>query len=173
MYYWPQLANIRALQVMLTLIRTLAVCISLTVSLLIPPLINADTTDILVHKGELRFVLPVDQARNSMLIQHRSRTRNIARIVLDGLKVTNTRTNKQFRLQDRITNLANDMDDDGYWTTDILYDGLNFSNDSYRVEGRLTLFLIRSVKTRNFNVYLRPKSYDWPSNSSIDWDKVD
>lgn len=158
---------------MLTLIRTLAVCISLIASLFISPQIIADTTDILVYKGELRFVLPADQERDSLLIQYRSRTRNVVRIVIDGLTVTSTSTNKYFRLRDRNATLTNHIDNDGYWTTDILYSGLNLANDSYRVEGRASLFLIGSQRTRNFNVYLRPESYDWPTNSLIDWGLVD
>jgi hypothetical protein len=158
---------------MLNLIRTLAVCTSLIVSLYISPQINADETDILVYKGELRFVLPADEERDSMLIQHRSKTRGVVRIVIDGLKITSTSTNEYTRLPNRTASLVNHIDNEGYWITDILYDGLNLANDSYRVEGRATLFLIGSVQTRNFNVYLRPKSYDWSSNSSIDWGVVD
>jgi len=158
---------------MLNLIRTLTVCTSLIVSLYISPQINADETDILVYKGELRFVLPADEERDSMLIQHRSKTRGVVRIVIDGLKITSTSTNEYTRLPNRTASLVNHIDNEGYWITDILYDGLNLANDSYRVEGRATLFLIGSVQTRNFNVYLRPKSYDWPSNSSIDWGVVD
>lgn len=158
---------------MLNLIRKLAVCTSLIISLYISPQINADETDILVYKGELRFVLPADEESGSMLIQHRSKTRDVVRIVIDGLKITSTSTNNYTRLPNRTASLVNHIDNEGYWITDILYDGLNLANDSYRVEGRATLFLIGSVQTRNFNVYLRPKLYDWPSNSSIDWGVVD
>ena len=160
---------------MLNLTRTLAVCISLVVSLCISPQIHADETDILVYKGELRFVLPADEERDSMLIQHRSRTRGVVRIVIDGLKITSTSTNKYTRLPNRTASLVNTIDNEGYWITDILYDGLNLANDndSYRVEGRAILYLLGSVRTRNFNVYLRPKLYDWPASSSIDWGMVD
>ncbi len=154
---------------MFSLIRTPAACIFAVLGLLVSPQIAADTTDILVYKGELRFVLPVDKNLNSMLIQHRSKTRDVLRIVIDGLMVTNTETRQYFRLPDRTAKLVNNIDNEGYWTTDLLYEGLNLSNDSYRVEGRATLYLIGSVRTRNFNVYLRPESYDWPSHSSIDW----
>jgi len=151
------MTNIRALQVMLNKNRTIYVCIFVIVSLFISPQIYADITDILVYKGELRFVLPVDQARDSMLIQHRSKTRDIVRIVIDRLMVTNMETYKSYRLQDRTTSLANQVDNEGYWTTDILYNGLNLTNDSHRVEGRATLYLIGSQQSRNFNVYLRPE----------------
>ena len=151
------MTNIRALQVMLNKNRTIYVCIFVIVSLFISPQIYADITDILVYKGELRFVLPVDQTRDSMLIQHRSKTRDIVRIVIDRLMVTNMETYKSYRLQDRTTSLANQVDNEGYWTTDILYNGLNLTNDSHRVEGRATLYLIGSQQSRNFNVYLRPE----------------
>lgn len=157
------------LQVMLNKNRTIGACIFVIVSLHISPLIYADITDILVYKGELRFVLPVDQARDSMLIQHRSKTRDIVRIVIDRLMVTNMKTYKSYRLKDRAASLVNQVDNEGYWTTDILYNGLNLTNDSHRVEGRATLYLIGSQQSRNFNVYLRPERTWEPSHSTIDW----
>lgn len=164
------MANIRALQVMLNTNLTMNVCIFVIASLFISPQVHADITDILVYKGELRFVLPVDQARDSMLIQHRSKTRDIVRIVIDRLMLTNMDTNKSYRLQDRTASLVNKVDNEGYWTTDILYNGLNLTNDSHRVEGRATLYLIGSQRSRNFNVYLRPERTWEPSHSTIDWD---
>ena len=104
-----------------------------------------------------------------MMIQYRSKTRDVLGIVIDGLTITNTDTRQYLRLPDRTARLVNNLDDEGYWITDILYDGLDLVNESYRVEGRATLYLIGSQRTRNFNVYLRPESYDWPSQSSIDW----
>jgi hypothetical protein len=151
--------------------RTMNVCIFVIASLFISPQVYADITDILVYKGELRFELPVDQARDSMLIQYRSKTRDIVRIVIDNLIVTNMDTNKSYRLQDRTASLVNQVDNEGYWTTDILYNGLNLTNDSHRVEGRATLYLIGSQRSRNFNVYLRPERTWEPSHSTIDWDK--
>jgi hypothetical protein len=114
-------------------------------------------------------VLPVDQARDSMLIQYRSKTRNVVRIVIDRLLVTNMDTYNSYRLQDRATSLTNQVDNEGYWTTDILYNDLKLTNDSHRVEGRVTLFLIGSQQSRNFNVYLRPERSWEPSHSTIDW----
>ena len=155
---------------MLTLIRKLAACSSVIISLLIAPQIHADSTDILVYKGELRFVLPVDErAREAMLIQHRSKTRNVLRVAIDGLTVTNMDTYEYVKLPDRSAQLMNDVDKDGYWVTDFRYDELKFANASHRVEGRVTLYLNGSQRSRNFNVYLRPRSYWEPSQSSIDW----
>ena len=153
--------------------RTMNVCIFVIASLFISPQVYADITDILVYKGELRFELPVDQARDSMLIQYRSKTRDIVRIVIDNLIVTNMDTNKSYRLQDRTASLVNQVDNEGYWTTDILYNGLNLTNDSHRVEGRATLYLIGSQQSRNFNVYLRPERTWEPSTSTIDWGTVE
>ena len=149
--------------------RTLGVCAFMVVTLFISPQIYADITDILVYRGELRFVLPVDQERNSMLIQYRTKTRNVVRIFIDRLMITNMGTHKSYRLQDRTASLANQVNNEGYWTTDILYNGLNLTNDSHRVEGRATLYLIGSQRSRNFNVYLRPERTWEPSHSTIDW----
>ena len=153
--------------------RTLGVCAFMIVTLFISPQIYADITDILVYRGELRFVLPVDQERNSMLIQYRTKTRNVVRIFIDRLMVTNMGTHKSYRLQDRTASLVNQVDNEGYWTTDILYNGLNLTNDSHRVEGRATLYLIGSQRSRNFNVYLRPERTWEPSHSTIDWGTVE
>lgn len=158
------------LQLMLNILRTMAVCVSVIVSLFTSPQIHADTTDILVYKGELRFVLPVDeQARDALLIQHRSKTRNVLRVAIEGLTVTNMETYQYVRLPDRSARVMNNIDDDGYWTTDFLYNGLKFANESHRVEGRAILYLNGSQRTRNFNVYLRPENNWEPSRSSIDW----
>ena len=147
----------------------MGVCAFVIVSLFISPQIYADITDILVYRGELRFVLPTDQARDSMLIQYRTKTRDVVRIVIDRLMVTNMETHKSYRLQDRTASLVNQIDNEGYWTTDILYNGLILTNDSHRVEGRATLYLPGSQQSRNFNVYLRPERTWEPSTSTIDW----
>ena len=154
----------------MTLNRMRAACISVILSLLFTPQIHADTTDILVYKGELRFVLPVDErARETLLIQHRSKTREVLRIAIEGLMVTNMDTYENVRLPDRSARVMNSVDKDGYWITDFVYDDLKFANASHRVEGRAILYLGGSQRTRNFNVYLRPETYWEPSRSSIDW----
>ena len=158
---------------MLNMNRIMGGCVFVIVSLFVSPQTYADITDILVYRGELRFVLPVDQARDSMLIQYRTKTRDVVRIVVDRLMVTNMGTHKSYRLQDRTASLVNQVDNEGYWTTDILYNGLNLTNDSHRVEGRATLYLIGSQQSRNFNVYLRPERTWEPSTSTIDWGTVE
>ena len=164
-----QLAGIQALQVVLNMILTAAARTFLIISLLISSQICADTTDILVYKGELRFVLPVDEARDSMLIQYRSKSRKVLRIAIEGLTVTNMDTYRYVRLPDRSAKTMNNVDGDGFWTTDILYNSLNLANESHRVEGQLILYLAGSQRTRRFSVYLRPETIWEPSHSSIDW----
>ena len=151
------------------MIPTTAIRTFLIISLLISPQVYADITDILVYKGELRFVLPVDEARDSMLIQYRSKSRKVLRIAIQGLTVTNMDTYRYFRLPDRSEKMMNDVDGDGYWTTDILYNSLDLANESHRVEGHLILYLAGSQRTRRFSVYLRPETVWEPSHSSIDW----
>ncbi|UCB54553.1 MAG: hypothetical protein JSW45_11510 [Thiotrichales bacterium] len=151
------------------MIPTTAIRTFLMLSLLISPQVYADITDILVYKGELRFVMPVDEARDSMLIQYRSKSRKVLRIAIQGLTVTNMDTYRYFRLPDRSVKMMNDVDGDGYWTTDILYNSLNLANESHRVEGHLIQYLAGSQRTRRFSVYLRPETVWEPSHSSIDW----
>jgi len=147
----------------------MAVCVPVMVSLLVSSQIHADMTDILVYKGELRFVLPVDQARDSMLIQYRTKSRKVLSIAIAGLTVTNMDTYRYVRLPGRSARVMNDVDDEGYWTTDILYNGMQFANESHRVEGTIILYLNGSQRSRKFNVYLRPETVWDPSQSSIDW----
>jgi hypothetical protein len=78
-------------------------------------------------------------------------------------------TYNSYRLQNRTASLENQVDNEGYWITDILYNGLTLTNDSHRVEGRVTLYMIGSQQSRNFNVYLRPERAWEPSHSTIDW----
>ena len=154
---------------MLKLFVNLVVRTSVIIGLLISVPVHADVTDILVYKGELRFVLPFGEAGDSLLIQHRSKTRDVLRIALDGITITNMDTYKYFRLPDRSVNLMNQVDEEGYWITDFLFNDLDIGDTSYRVEGTATLYLIGSQRSRRFNVYLRPES-DWPPpHSTIDW----
>ena len=143
------------------------------ISLLVAGPVQADMTDILVYKGELRFVAPAGEARDALLIQFRTKTRDIQRIAVERLSVTNTSTREYTRLPDRTAGLLNHVDDEGYWTTDLLYNGLEMGNDSLRVEGQVTLFLIGSQRSRHFSVYLRPEPSYRSIGSSIDWGIAD
>lgn len=151
------------------MLRCMALGLLVSVSLLFAPVIIADTTAIQVYKGELRISFPQQQARDSLLIQYRSKTREVVRIGIDRPVLTNTTTNKPTRLQDQAASLSNRIDHEGYWITSILYDDLNLGNDNYRIEGRLMLYLHGSQRTRNFNVYIKPESGRRPPGSTIDW----
>ena len=166
-------AGKQTLQASLNMTRILTLCVSLLISPLVAGLTHADMTDILVYKGELRFVAPAGEARDSLLIQFRTKTRDVLRVAVDHLSVTNTDTREFVRLPRQTATLVNNIDSEGYWTTDILYDGLEMGNDSLRVEGNVTLFLAGSQRTRHFSVYLRPEPTYQSFGSSIDWGVVD
>ena len=153
--------------------RFATLCLTVITGVLASALVHADMTDILVYKGELRFVAPAGEAGDALMIQFRTKTRDIQRITVDRLSVTNTNTRAYTRLPDRTASLLNHVDDEGYWTTDLLYNGLEMGNDSLRVEGQVTLFLIGSQRTRHFSVYLRPEPSYRSFGSSIDWSTLD
>jgi hypothetical protein len=82
--------------------------------------------------------------------------------------VTNSLTHKVTPLPDTSASLAAGLDA-GDLHADIAYGGLNLTDDSYRVEGSLVVYLAGSQQTRNFRVYMNPRSAGRPANSSIDW----
>lgn len=131
--------------------------------------VHADAAAITVYKGELNVIVPDRQTRDSLLIRYRSKTREVVRIGIRGLALINTRTNQVTRLRDRSARLSNRYDQQGYWNTDIYYEDLYLGNDNYRIQGRLTLYLHGSQRTRNFGVYLKPESARKPRDSTIDW----
>ena len=151
------------------MIRWVVVNVLVVAGLCCMPVMNAGAVDIQVYKGELRILAPDQQARNSLLIQYRSKTREVVRIGISGLVLTNTTTKELIRLDDRSASLVNRIDHDGYWNTDISYDDLDLGVDNYRIEGSLTQYLIGSQRTRNFSVYLKPQSSSKPPDSTIDW----
>jgi hypothetical protein len=129
----------------------------------------ADTAAIQVYKGELRIIVADRQPRDSLLIQYRSKTREILRIGIEALVLTSTASKEVIKLPDQSASLSNRYDSEGYWNTDIYYNDLELGNDDYRVQGRLTLYLAGSQRTRNFSVYLNPGSGGKPPGSTIDW----
>ena len=139
------------------------------VGLCVEPTINADMADIRVYKGELRVIVPDKQTRNTLIIRYRSKSREVVRIAIDDLRLTNMTTNKVIKLPDQSAGLMNRIDHEGYWNTDVLYQDLGLARDDYRVEGQLTLFLIGSQRTSSFSAYLKPRTSDRPADSSIDW----
>ena len=138
-------------------------------ALLIVPMLYAGATDIAVYKGQLRITPPDRQAEKPLRIQYRSRTREVVRIAVNDLSLTDTGTKEVISLPDRTASLANHYDHEGYWTTDISYDNLDLAGNNYLVEGMLRLYLIDSQRSRKFSAYLKPAGGIRPHDSSIDW----
>ena len=149
--------------------RMMAVKLLVIAGLLFVSVVHADTAAIQVYKGELRIIVPERQARDSLLIQYRSKTREVVRTGINDLALTNTATKEVIRLHDQSASLSNRYDQEGYWNTDIYYNDLELGNDNYQIQGRLTLYLAGSQRTRSFNVYLNPGSGGKPPDSTIDW----
>jgi hypothetical protein len=137
--------------------------------LLFAPILYTGAVDIAVYKGQLRISAPDRQADKPLRIQYRSKTREVVRIAVNDLSLTNTETGEVTSLPDRTASLANHYDHEGFWTTDISYDSSDLSGDDFRVEGRLTLYLLDSQRVRNFSTYLKPAVGNKPHDSSIDW----
>lgn len=156
-------------KVKMNMFRAIALNLLVIAGLLSASVVHAEAAAIQVYKGELRVSIPDRQARDSLLIRYRSKTREVVRIGISAVALVNTRTNQVTRLQDRSASLSNRYDRQGYWSTDIHYSDLNLGNDDYRIQGRLTLYLIGSQRTRNFSVYLQSAFSNRPEGSSIDW----
>ena len=129
----------------------------------------ADMAELAVYKGELRIFVPDKQTRGSLVIRYRSKTREVMRITLEGVSLTNTRTQQVTYLPDKSASLEKIIDRGGYWNTDASYSGLQLGQDDYRVDGRLTLHLIGSQRTSDFSAHLQPQVDTRPAGSSIDW----
>lgn len=149
--------------------RCMAVSLLVIAGLLFASVVRADTAAIQVYKGELKIIVPDRQARDSLLIRYRSKTREVVRIGINGLALTSTATKEVIRLHDQSASLSNRYDHEGYWNTDIYYTELDLGNDNYQIQGRLTLYLAGSQRTESFNVYLKPESSMKPPGSTIDW----
>ena len=141
----------------------------MAVSLCFAFVINAGVVDLPVYKGELRIIVPEAQTRNTLTIRYRSKTREVVRIALHDLTLSNMKSKEVIKLDNRSAELARMIDHEGYWNTDVRYDGLSLVQDDYRIEGRLTLYLIGSQRTSRFSAYLEPASSRRPDESSIDW----
>jgi hypothetical protein len=149
--------------------RRIAVNVLFIMGLFPVPAIYADMADIRVYKGELRIIVPDKQTRNSMTIRYRSKTREVVRIALDDLRLTNMSTKQVINLPNQSAGLMNRIDHEGFWNTDVMYDDLDLAQDDYRIEGQLTLYLIGTQRTSNFSAYLEPRTSNKPVDSSIDW----
>jgi hypothetical protein len=150
--------------------RSITVNLLVIAGLLFVSVVHADSVAIKVYKGELRLVVPSQQARDSLLVQYRSKSREVVRVGVNGLLLTSTTTKEVKKLPDQSASLSNRYDHEGYWNTDINYTSLDLGNDDYRVQGRLTLYLVGSQRTRSFDVYLKAESSSKPPGSTIDWE---
>lgn len=130
--------------------------------------INASAEELQVYKGELRIVMSDQHERNTLLLQYRTKTREVLRIGITGLTLTNAVSKDTVRFDDRSASLVSRIGD-GYWNTEIVYDDLNLTDDDYRVEGNIVFYLAGSQQSRNFSVYTKPGSNKAPYGSSIDW----
>jgi hypothetical protein len=149
--------------------RSVFIVVFAGIGLLCSSLLHADTVEIQVYKGNLRISVPDKQARDSLLFEYRSKTREVVRIAIDDVMLTEIDTKKVTRLDDQSANLTNRIDRAGFWNTAIVYDDLNLGSGNYRIEGVLRLYLLGSQRSRNFSVYLKPESGMRPPDSSIDW----
>lgn len=137
--------------------------------LLLAPAVHADAEVIRVYKGELRIIVPDQHTRDSLLIRYRSKTREVVRIAINRLTLINARTKKVIKLRDQSASLSNRYDREGFWNTDVYYSDVGLGDDDYRIQGRLTLYLLGSQRTGDFSAYLKPDVDIKPYDSSIDW----
>ena len=149
--------------------RSMAVNLLVLTVLFFALAVQADTATIQVYKGELRIVVPDNQTRDSLLVQYRSKVREVVRTGISRLTLTSTATKEVIKLHDQSASLSKRYDNEGYWNTDINYTGLELGNDDYQIQGRLTLFLAGSQRTGSFNVYLKTEPGGKPPGSTIDW----
>ena len=150
------------------LFKRVRVQLPLVICLALVPFTNASATDIPVYKGVLRVLIVTDREGKTLLLQYRTKTRQVLRVGVSQVEVTNSQTHKMIRLPDASASLAAKLDA-GDLHADIEYSGLNFTDDNYHVEGSLMVYLAGAQQSRNFSVYTKPFSADRPADSSIDW----
>ena len=140
----------------------------LLISLLLTAATNAGATNIPMYKGVLTVLKVAGYEGDTLLLQYHTKTRQVLRVGVRGLTITNRRTQRVTRLPDASANLAAEPRA-GELVADIEYDGLKLADDDYRVEGNMTVYLAGMQQSRNFRVYLKPRRNGRPANSGIDW----
>jgi hypothetical protein len=130
--------------------------------------VNIRPAVVQVFKGELQVSVPAQQ-RDSLLIRYRAKNKEVVRIGISELKLTNTRTQEVILPGDRAAGFSNQVDQGGYWIIDIPYHGLKLGDDNYRVEGNFTQYLRASQRSHDFSVYLQSETASKPVDSTIDW----
>ena len=146
----------------------LLVQVTLLFCLVLAPTVDVNARDIPVYKGMLRVLSMAEREGNTLLLQYRTRTREVLRVRAHRVVVINNRTRRAMRLPDTSADLARGHVA-GYLHADMEYNHLDLAGDDYRVEGSLTVYLATGQQTRNFRAYLKPDTAERPANSSIDW----
>lgn len=136
--------------------------------LVLVPVINVSATDVPVYKGVLRVSIVAGHEGNTLLLQYRTKTRQVLRVGVREVSITNSLTQQVIRLPDALARLAAGQDE-GDLYADIEYGGLRLSDNGYRVEGSLVVYLAGAQQSRNFRVDLNEQAVRRPENSSIDW----
>ena len=77
---------------------------------------------------------------NTLLLQYRTKTRQVLRVGVRRVAMTNNLTRQVTRLPDTSANLTAGLGT-GDLHADIEYGGLKHTNDDYRVEGSLVVYL--------------------------------
>ena len=129
---------------------------------------HAEQVDLPVYKGELSILVADQQARNSLKISYRTKTRQVLRFAIDDLTLTNIRTKQVMSLPGQSARLENRIDDEGFWYMDISYGDLDLGQDNHRINGRLSLYLIGSQRTSHFSADLEPRPDKQPAASNSD-----
>jgi hypothetical protein len=153
----------------MNIFKWLLVQATLAMSLVLVPIINASATDIPVYKGVLRVLLVAEREGNTLLLQYRTKTRQVLRVGVRGVVMSNNLSHRVIRLPDA-TASTTAVPYAGDLHADIEYSRLNLTDDDYLVEGILVVYLAGAQQTRKFRVYLKPRSASRPANSSIDWE---
>lgn len=136
--------------------------------LALAPFINVGATEVPVYKGVLKVLIVSGREGDALFLQYRTKTRQVLRIGISDVVMTDSLTHKMNRLPDTTASIAAGLVA-GDLHADIEYGGLDLTSDGYRVEGNLVVYLAGAQQTRYFSVYTNARSVDRPVNSNIDW----
>ena len=152
----------------MTLFKSVLVQLPLVLCLTLLSLTNASATDVPVYKGVLSVSIVTGRAGDTLLLQYRTKTRQVLRVGVSGVVMTDSLTHKMIRLPDTSASLAAEQEA-GDLHADIEYAGLDLTNDGHRVEGSLVVYLAGAQQSRHFSVYTNTRTVGRPANSGIDW----
>jgi len=143
-------------------------CFPVAMCLWLAPLHNAGAVDQPAYKGQLRTLVLSERGGDTLLLQYRSKTREVLRTGFRDLRLTDTRSGQVIRLGDRSASLGPGTES-GYWHADIFYDKLDLTDHDYRLTGSQFYYLRGSQQWRTISVYLKRSNVRRPYESSIDW----